>query len=488
MLVQRNQSDQQHLRFQIPKKKAIQTCLMFILALMVVFTLTNTIKANEQPVHTIYHIYVDDDYLGVIEDDESIYEYLNQLEVEHEEKFPDLSIAVGENVRVVPEFVFNKEDEDEIEEVLTMLEDEAIVQAEAVALVVNDKPVVYLASTEEAEEALELLITQYIDEDQYEQFLDSDGNEDEQVEVGEKKIMDVTLTEEVTEENVLVLPDEVVTVSDAIEKLNKGVLEEQPYSVQEGDVLGTIANDHDLSTSELLELNSELDTDSVIRVGDEMKVKAYKPVVKVLSTYVTKQEEEIPYETEVREDDSMFKGDQKVTQEGQAGVQVLEYEVTEENGSLTKREILSEKVTKEPVKKVITKGTKVIPSRGSGTLGWPAVGGYISSYQGNRWGRFHRGIDIARPSNYNILAADNGTVTFAGTQGGYGNLVRINHNNGMETLYAHLASIDVSVGQTVSKGQKIGVMGQTGNSTGIHLHFEVYENGQLKNPMDYLNY
>ncbi len=188
----------------------------------------------------------------------------------------------------------------------------------------------------------------------------------------------------------------------------------------------------------------------------------------------------------MREDDSMWKGDNKVTQEGQAGTQVIEYETTYKNGNLIKREVISEQVTKEPVTKIVTRGTKEMPSRGSGQLGWPAVGGYISSYQGNRWGRFHRGIDIARPSNYNILAADNGTITQATFSGGYGNLVRINHNNGMETLYAHLASIDVKVGQTVTKGQKIGVMGSTGNSTGIHLHFEVYENGQLKNPMHYL--
>ncbi|MCL7747493.1 peptidoglycan DD-metalloendopeptidase family protein [Halalkalibacter alkaliphilus] len=484
MLVQENQSEQEQLQFQIPRKKYLQTCLAFLLAIMVSFAFTSQIKADERSVHTIYHVYVDDQHLGIIENDDPIYEYINELEEKHEEKFPELSLAVGENVRVIPEFVFNKEDEDE--EVLTKLEDESIVQAEAIALVINEKPIVYVASLEEVEELLQLLITQYVDEEKYEQFLDAE-KEDGQLDVGEKQITSVTLTEEITEEEVLVFPEEVVSVKDAIKKFNKGVLEEQPYTVKEGDVLGTIASDHNLTTSELLELNSELDRDSVIRVGDEIKVQAYKPVVKVLSTYVTKKEEEIPFETEVREDDSMFKGDQKVTQEGQAGVQVIEYEVTEENGSLTKRSVLSEEVTKEPVKKVVTKGTKVIPSRGSGTLGWPAVGGYISSYQGNRWGRFHRGIDIARPSNYNILASDNGTVTFAGTQGGYGNLVRINHNNGMETLYAHLASIDVSVGQTVSKGQKIGVMGQTGNSTGIHLHFEVYQNGQLKNPMDFLN-
>lgn len=98
----------------------------------------------------------------------------------------------------------------------------------------------------------------------------------------------------------------------------------------------------------------------------------------------------------------------------------------------------------------------------------------------------HKGIDIAGPSNRTIKAADNGVVVSAGRDGTYGNKVVVNHNNGMKTIYAHLSSISVKVGQTVEKGSKLGVMGSTGRSTGIHLHFEVYKNGALQNPMDYL--
>ncbi|MHA6251824.1 murein hydrolase activator EnvC family protein [Oceanobacillus sp. CAU 1775] len=131
--------------------------------------------------------------------------------------------------------------------------------------------------------------------------------------------------------------------------------------------------------------------------------------------------------------------------------------------------------------------SKSTSSNSGGYLAWPAVGGYISSYVGPRWGRSHNGIDIARPSNYNILAAESGVVTAVGSYAGFGNRIEIQHSNGLKTLYAHLSSMQVQVGQQVSRGQVIGIMGSTGNSTGIHLHFEVRKNGALQNPMDYLN-
>ena len=83
-----------------------------------------------------------------------------------------------------------------------------------------------------------------------------------------------------------------------------------------------------------------------------------------------------------------------------------------------------------------------MPSRGTGSFLWPAVGGYVSSQMGARWGRVHQGIDIARPSSRTIVAADNGVVTTVGWHGTYGNRIVIKHNNGYETLYAHLSSIE----------------------------------------------
>lgn len=105
---------------------------------------------------------------------------------------------------------------------------------------------------------------------------------------------------------------------------------------------------------------------------------------------------------------------------------------------------------------------------------------------GRRWGRMHEGIDMAGPVGTPIYATGDGVVTFAGRMGAYGNLIKIRHELGTETRYAHLNRIGVRVGQRVSQGERIGDMGNTGRSTGPHLHYEVRMNGRAVDPMSFI--
>ena len=116
---------------------------------------------------------------------------------------------------------------------------------------------------------------------------------------------------------------------------------------------------------------------------------------------------------------------------------------------------------------------------------WP-VHGVVTSGFGWRWGRMHEGIDIAVGSGTPVVAAAAGTVILAGWMGGYGNLVVVDHGNGIATAYAHNTSIAVAVGQTVGQGQLVAYSGNTGNSTGPHVHFEVRVNGSAVDPFGYL--
>lgn len=123
--------------------------------------------------------------------------------------------------------------------------------------------------------------------------------------------------------------------------------------------------------------------------------------------------------------------------------------------------------------------------KGTGQLSTPTSGQFTSPF-GQRWGRLHAGIDIAAPTGTPIWASDTGTVRFAGSMSGYGNYTCIQHTNSLSTCYAHQSRIGVSVGQSVKQGQVIGAVGNTGRSTGPHLHFEVRVNGNPVDPMGYL--
>ena len=103
-------------------------------------------------------------------------------------------------------------------------------------------------------------------------------------------------------------------------------------------------------------------------------------------------------------------------------------------------------------------------------------------------GKQHEGIDIASDKGTPIKAADKGTVTFAGWKGNYGLMVVIDHGDNKSTVYAHCATILVEVGDVVEKSQQIATMGDTGNATGVHLHFEVLINDVPQDPMKYVNY
>ena len=110
---------------------------------------------------------------------------------------------------------------------------------------------------------------------------------------------------------------------------------------------------------------------------------------------------------------------------------------------------------------------------------------YTSGF-GPRWGTMHYGTDMAAKHGSAILATADGVINFAGWEKGYGKLIKIKHDFGYETRYAHLSKINVSVGQRISQGDQIGKMGNTGRSTGTHLHYEIRRNGKPINPMKYI--
>jgi len=227
--------------------------------------------------------------------------------------------------------------------------------------------------------------------------------------------------------------------------------------------------------------------------------------ITVITTEEIIEQETIDYEKEYRPDPDMYVGQEEVAEEGQEGTKEITKKVVRENGRQIEEEIVDETVVEEPKEEVILTGTKQYDGYGGGetshsdegvsydpeavygTLRTPVDQVYISSHFGPRWGKLHRGTDFALAQGNSIYAADDGKVYFSGEGGSYGNLVKIDHGNGMQTYYAHCSQLLVSDGEQVCKGQEIALVGSTGNSTGPHLHFEVIINGVCVDPVAFLD-
>jgi murein DD-endopeptidase MepM/ murein hydrolase activator NlpD len=446
--------------------------------------------AKEDSLTTVYYVYLNDEFIGTVSDKDVIEEMITTKVSKAKEEYTDYDLTLGSQLTFVPEHVFQSSATTYNEQVVEKLQEQLKVQAEATAIVIDGQPVAYLENPEQAEEVIKTLKFQYVTAEQLQELEERKTAPNASLpplKENETRLLDVRLSKEVSLSEKKVLPKDVLSVEQAVQLLKKGTLEEKKYKVKEGDVLGSIANDNDLTLKEILTLNPELTEDTVLKIDQEVNITFLKPYVEVIIDKEVFKKETVAYEKEVKEDTSMYKGDTKVQQEGKDGLREVTYRLSEQNGQTVKKETVSEKIIQEPVKYIVLKGTKVIPSRGDGSFVWPTVGGYVSSQMGYRWGKMHKGIDIARPSNRTIMTIDNGVVVSAGWDGGgYGNKVIIDHGNGYRSVYAHLDSITVSNGQTVPKGTQIGVMGNTGDSTGVHLHLELYKNGSLVNPLTYI--
>ena len=228
-----------------------------------------------------------------------------------------------------------------------------------------------------------------------------------------------------------------------------------------------------------MELENGADKPEILtaRQASEKIVNAQTLTVK--TTEVIEEVESVKYKIIEKESDKLNLGEVKVQQEGQSGRTRVMKKVIKENGVVVSEQILQEKVLKESVPEIVINGTA--------GLVCPLEGFTLTSEFGPRWGRQHSGLDMALAEGSPVYAAKEGIVTWAGYKDSYGNLVKIDHGDGMETYYAHCSRLDVTEGQQIQAGQQIAAVGSTGNSTGPHLHFEVRVGGIAQDPADWLD-
>ena len=278
-----------------------------------------------------------------------------------------------------------------------------------------------------------------------------------------------------------VAAEQLTTVEEAYDLLTKEKEENEIYVVVPGDCMSIIAEKNNMSTSKLFELNENVTENSILQIDQELIITVPEPELSVL------MEEEVTYEEDYQADvvyidnDSWYTTTQVVQQEGTVGHREVVAIVSTRNGKETEREIVHENILIGSQPKIIERGTMTPP-----TYIKPISGGTLTSYFGPRWGRTHKGIDWGISTGSTVVASSGGRVVSAGWNGGYGYSVLIQHPDGRQTRYAHLSKITVSSGEYVNQGERIGLSGNTGNSTGPHLHFEIIINGTAVNPLNYL--
>jgi len=278
-------------------------------------------------------------------------------------------------------------------------------------------------------------------------------------------------------------PELVEPPEELFRKLSAEREQAQEYIVQKGDCISVIAARLGIPQRDIYELNPWIEND-LIRPGDRLVWKKNKPVLSVKTVETRQETVKIPNPIIYEKDETLDSGVIQIASEGKPGIKRVSISSVKIDGQLVENKTVGETLIEEPVPTVVKQGTKR-SGIGTGSFVHPVIKPTITSEFGLRWGKSHTGTDFVsdEPS---ILAADSGKVAFAGIKSGYGNCIIIDHQNGYETLYGHLSKIGVRVGDNVAKGDKIGVMGSTGKSTGVHLHFEIIRNGKQENPMKYL--
>ena len=268
------------------------------------------------------------------------------------------------------------------------------------------------------------------------------------------------------------------------------------YIVGEGETISDICEKTGLTMNQVELMNPETDLKSIypeqhIKIRDEI------PFLSVNVSVVEEYDNEIPYQTEYYNDDSLYNGVTRVTTAGVPGINHITANVTYVNNIETSRRVKMAQVVSSPTTERIALGTKVPPEQysssdaGYGKFIWPMEVGKSHVSELTYWdGGYagHVGIDIVQSYGAPIYAGASGTVTLAGWNYGYGNCVIIDHGNGYQTLYGHCSELDVTVGEKVIQGQVIAKEGSSGYVTGAHLHFEVRMGNVKLNPINYLEH
>lgn len=301
-------------------------------------------------------------------------------------------------------------------------------------------------------------------------------------------IMEMDFSEKVEVVEAYLPESQLTSLAEAVDQVVKEQETASIYKVVSGDTLSEIAIKVNIPMDKLIEMNDSLeDGNTTLQIDQELVITVPEPELSVTRIEQNYYEETYDAEVIVIDVDDWYTNQTEVLQQPSAGFRKVVADVSFVNDKEVSREILKEEIVMEAVPKIMKRGTKIPP-----TYIKPISGGRLSSGFGRRnaptkgASTYHKGVDWAAPTGTAVYASCGGTVAKAGWGSGYGYVVYINHEDGRQTRYGHLSKVLVSVGQSVKQGDKIALSGNTGVSTGPHLHFEILINGTQVDPLKYL--
>ena len=457
-----------------------------------------------------YRVYLEGKSIGLIKSKDELNEYINVQQEKIKDKYHVDTVYIPNNIDIIKEITYEN-NFDSISNIYNMINTISPFTIKGYQITIDrtksteyqnddndddNKPKIIklnVINKEIFNKSIEDVILSFVDSEQYSAFKEKE----------DKELTGATgeLIENIYIEDAITIKETNVPVNEEIfmnsDDLTKHLIfgdnsSDKKYTVTKDDTIDKIAENNKMSVNELIIANKDLSSiNSLIYIGQELSVGGVDPYVTTIVEKHIVEDRVVKYKTEYQYDNKMYQGQSKVKQEGSNGKTRVTQKVKMMNGEIVSAYIVSSEELKPVVNRIVVKGGKQTP-RGDGEWLWPTNFPYsISSRYGYRWGRLHSGVDIVAGGRGSpIYAARDGEVVQITYQSaGLGYMVTIKHDNGYYTQYGHMqnargndfagflgsATKYISVGQRVSAHQVIGEMGSSGGSTGVHLHFEIWD-------------
>ncbi len=425
--------------------------------------------ADTSEEHSFYSVYMDEEFLGLTDDPAAVSEALEDS-LEFRRLMSGYEVALEQDLRFERDTDFSMPELTPVGEIRAKIEERGTFLTHAVCIEIGGERIGTVRDMTRARQVIEDI---------------KESHRRACEESGDVMVSNVEIVEQVSFTPYPVEPEEVQDVESVEQILLRGTDEIVEHEVQRGDTAWGIAETAGMSVDQLQRANPDKGDLSRLQPGDRVNMVVAEPHVTLRTEEVHEYVRYEPFDVVTKENPDMWPWQREVEQPGRRGEIAVRARVVVEDGVEVSREVLSEERLSEPETHVVIRGTKTVPQHGSGRFIVPAPG-RLSSGFGWRTGGFHTGIDLVMSVGTPIKAADGGMVTSAGWQGAYGKVIFVDHGGGeLVTVYAHLSGIDVSVGDVVARGDVIGRSGNTGRSTGPHLHFEIRIDGTPRNPLNY---